>query len=258
MKVKKIVMLIFAIIFFVLFIIFLLPVAVAGIINIGNITGALTTGILTAVFLFWDKFRSLFSGWWGNSKSRIAIIIICGIFFLFIIAASVISFFMIREINDKPKDNNTTLVVLGCQVRGNQPSLMLKCRLDSAYDYLSEHEEVSVIVSGGQGPDEAVSEAECMYDYLVSRGIDEERIYIEDKSTDTNENIKFSKNIIEQNGLCSDITIVTDGFHQFRADIFAKRQNLRAYNISARTQLWLVPTYWVREWFGVAYYTIFK
>lgn len=258
MKVKKIVMLIFAIIFFMLFIIFLLPVVVAGIINIGNITGALATGLLTAVFLFWDKFSLLISGWWGSSKSRIAVIIIGGIFSLCIIAASVISFFMIKEINDNPKGNDTTLVVLGCQVRGNQPSLMLKCRLDSAYNYLSEHTEVSVVVSGGQGPDEAVSEAECMYDYLVSKGIDAERIYIEDKSTDTNENIRFSKKIIEQNGLCSDITIVTDGFHQFRADIFAKRQNLRAYNISARTQWWLVPTYWVREWFGIVYYAIFK
>lgn len=256
MKVKKIMTFILASVFFVLFILFLLPVG-AGIISIGNIAGALITALLTAVFLFHSKFCRMISGLWESSAGRVAVITAGVIFALCLILALVISCFMIHEINDKPKDNNTTLVVLGCQVRGNQPSLMLKRRLDTAYDYLSEHKEINVVVSGGQGYDEAVSEAECMFNYLVSRGIDAERIYIEDKSADTNENIEFSKRIIEKNGLCSDITIVTDGFHQFRADTFAKRQNLRAYNISAPTSWWLVPTYWVREWFGIVYYTIF-
>lgn len=258
MKVKKTMALILGFLFFVLFMLFLLPMMVGGIINIGNIAGALVSGLLTAVFLFYNKFCRLVSGLWESPKGKAAVIITGMISAVCLITALVISFLMIKEMNDKPEDNNTTLVVLGCQVRGNQPSLMLRHRLDAAYDYLTEHEEINVVVSGGQGYDEAVSEAQCMHDYLVSRGIDSGRIYIEDKSSDTNENIEFSKRIIEQNGLYSDITIVTDGFHQYRADVFAKRHNLRAYNISAKTQIWLVPTYWVREWFGIVYYTVFK
>lgn len=171
-----------------------------------------------------------------------------------IILGMVISGFMLKEMNDKPKDENTTLVVLGCQMKDSGPSLMLRRRLDAAYDYLIEHENVKVIVSGGKGADEPVSEASGMSDYLMARGISPDRIYVEDKSKNTEENIAFSKAIIERENLCGDITIVTDGYHQLRADIFAKRQGIRSYNISAPTSLWLVPTYWIREWFGVVYY----
>ena len=77
---------------------------------------------------------------------------------------------------------------------------------------------------------------------------------MEDKSSSTYENLEFSKSIIEENNLCSDIVIVTDGYHQLRAEMIAKNlgyENIS--NISAPTSPWLVPTYWVREWFGVAY-----
>ena len=80
---------------------------------------------------------------------------------------------------------------------------------------------------------------------------------MEDKSTSTEENLRFSRDIIEKEGLYEDITIVTDGFHQLRADLLAKRQGMRAYNLSAETESWLLPTYWIREWFGVAYSLVF-
>ena len=105
--------------------------------------------------------------------------------------------------------------------------------------------------------DEITSEADVMRNYLIGKGISADRIFMEDKSVNTQENIRFSKEIIEREGLCSDITIVTDGFHQLRGDIFARREGLRAYNIPAPTAIWLLPTYWVREWVGIAYYTVF-
>ncbi|MBQ3915749.1 MAG: YdcF family protein, partial [Ruminococcus sp.] len=82
------------------------------------------------------------------------------------------------------------------------------------------------------------------------------RIYREDKSVSTEENLSFSSKIIKENSLPEDITIITDGYHQLRADMLAERLGIKAYNISAHTSRWLVPTYWVREWFGVAYYIV--
>jgi uncharacterized SAM-binding protein YcdF (DUF218 family) len=81
---------------------------------------------------------------------------------------------------------------------------------------------------------------------------------MENKSTSTEENLRFSKEIIDKEGLCGEITIVTDGFHQLRADILAKKQGIEARNISASTEKWLLPTYWIREIYGVAYYLVFK
>lgn len=244
------------IIFVILLIFFILPVG-AGIINAGNIFGALASGILAAVSLFGDRFINFISHLWERFFGKVVVCIFIGLFSAGVVLAIVISCFMIKEMNDKPNGKPTTLVVLGCQIKANEPSLMLKRRLNAAYDYLIEHEDVSVVVSGGQGSDEITSEADVMRNYLLSKGISSDRIYMEDKSVNTQENIRFSKKIIEDEGLCSDITIVTDGFHQLRGDIFARREGLKSYNISSRTALWLLPTYWVREWFGIIYYTLF-
>lgn len=243
------------VIFLVLFVFFLLPFR-AYIINVGNIAGALISGALALVCIFWGRFCTLVSSLWERSWGKIIVGAFGGLFGICTVTALVISYFMIAEMNDSPNDKPTTLVVLGCQIKLDQPSRMLKRRLDKAYEYLAEHEDVSVVVSGGQGSDEITSEADVMRNYLVSKGISESRIFMEDKSVNTQENIRFSKEIIEENGLCSDITIVTDGFHQLRGDIFARREGLKAYNISAPTALWLLPTYWVREWFGILYYAL--
>ncbi|MCM1133178.1 MAG: YdcF family protein [Ruminococcus flavefaciens] len=246
---------ILAVVFMILFALFLLPMTV-GIVNLGNITGAVISGLLTAVCLFRERFGGIVASLWERPFGKAVIAVSGGFSIVCLIIAVVISVFMLREINDRPS-GDSTVVVLGCQVKESGPSLMLRRRLDTACDYLSANKGINVIVSGGKGADEPVSEAECMYDYLVSKGISPDRIYIEDKSVNTAENIEFSKKIIEQENLCPDITIITDGYHQLRADIFAKEQGLRAYNIPAPTSWYLVPTYWVREWFGIIYYTVF-
>jgi len=75
------------------------------------------------------------------------------------------------------------MVILGCQVKPWGPSILLQDRLDKALDYLEEHPDVQVVVSGGQGPDEPTTEAQAMYDYLVEYGVEPERIWQEDQST---------------------------------------------------------------------------
>jgi uncharacterized SAM-binding protein YcdF (DUF218 family) len=157
----------------------------------------------------------------------------------------------------RDNESPSAVIVLGCQVRGERPSKMLRFRLDKAVEYLNEHKELPVIVSGGKGDDEAISEALCMHNYLIEQGIDERRIIMEDKSTSTAENIRFSFDITDSMGLGRDITIVTDGYHQYRASLIAKKNgavSVTAY--SADTESRFVPTYWVREWFGLTHFYI--
>lgn len=230
----------------------------ADIVNIGNITGAVVSVILLFMVIFRGTFAQMLSRMLTHRGWRIFLFTAGGLACIALVGAVVISGFMVKAMNDRPKNNKTTVVVLGCQIRGETPSRMLKHRLDTAYDYLSENNDVKVIVSGGQGSDEMTSEADVMRKYLLRKGIDNSRIYMEDKSTSTEENLRFSKKIIEKEGLYSEITIVTDGFHQLRADIIAKQQGFDSRNISAPTEGWLLPTYWIRELYGVAYYIIFK
>lgn len=230
----------------------------SAIVNIGNITGVAVSVILFFMVVFRGTFAQMFSRMLTHKGGRIFLFTAGGIACIALIGAVVISCFMVKAMNDKPKNSQTTVVVLGCQINGETPSLMLKRRLDAAYDYLSENSDVKVIVSGGQGSDEVTSEADVMRKYLLKRGIEDSRIFMEDKSTSTEENLRFSKEIIDKEGLCGEITIVTDGFHQLRADILAKKQGIEARNISASTEKWLLPTYWIREIYGVAYYLVFK
>lgn len=230
----------------------------AAIVNIGNITGVAVSVILFFMVVFRGTFAQIFSRMATHKGGRIFLFTAGGIACIALIGAVVISCFMVKAMNDKPKNSQTTVVVLGCQINGETPSRMLKRRLDAAYDYLSVNNDVKVIVSGGQGSDEVTSEADVMRKYLLQRGVEDSRIYMENKSTSTEENLRFSKEIIEKEGLCEKITIVTDGFHQLRADILAKQQGIESCNISASTEKWLLPTYWIREIYGVAYYLVFK
>lgn len=91
-----------------------------------------------------------------------------------------------------PEDEQLTVMVFGCYVRGEEPGRTLTTRLDAALSLLKRYPNADCIVSGGQGSNEAISEAEAMRRYLVSRGIAEERITLEDRSTNTSENLEYT------------------------------------------------------------------
>ena len=112
-----------------------------------------------------------------------------------------------------------TMLILGCQVHPWGPSILLQDRLDEALTYLEEHPDMTVIVSGGQGPDEPTSEAACMRDYLVQAGIDEKQILIEDRSHNTWQNMICSARLMEEQDLDPEqgVLIVSNGFHLTRA-----------------------------------------
>ncbi len=154
----------------------------------------------------------------------------------------------------KPPQEHATLIVLGAALREDQPSRLLRGRLDAAYAYLNEHPRAVCIVSGGQGDDEICTEASVMYTYLVNKGIDPARIYKEESSTSTFENIRHSHELIEQNGFSTEVAIVTQEFHQFRAQQFVKRAGLTVSGaVMAHTPWHLLASYWIRDFAGICH-----
>ena len=151
------------------------------------------------------------------------------------------------------------IVVLGAKVNGTEPSISLADRITAAYDYLTENPQVIAILSGGQGPDEGISEAECMFRKLTAMGIDEERLWKEDKATSTWENLKFSLDLIAyKTGTRPDtIGLLSSEYHLFRASLFAKDCGVEAISIPAPTSLFTLRlNYFTREVAGVWHYIL--
>lgn len=117
------------------------------------------------------------------------------------------------------------MVIFGCQVRKDGPSILLKDRLDTALDYLEEHPDIKIVVTGGKGDDEHVSEAQAMYDYLTIHGVDGENIYMEDQSRNTWQNVNNTFALMEREGwnLTDDVLLVSSGFHLARIELLWDR-----------------------------------
>ena len=128
------------------------------------------------------------------------------------------------------------LVVLGTTVEGTEPSPMLRDRINAAYDYLTDHPDITCIVTGYQNNAD-ISEAECMYNELTEMGIDPSRIWMEPNASSTLENLDFSLDLIEEKtGIRPErIGILSSEFHLLRASMFADEYGIEASTIPART-----------------------
>lgn len=117
------------------------------------------------------------------------------------------------------------MVIFGCQMRRDGPSVLLRDRLDTALAYWETHPDIKIIVTGGKGDDEHISEAQGMYDYLTARGVDGEKIYMEDKSRNTWQNINNTFALMEREGwsLTDDVLLVSSGFHLARIEMLWDR-----------------------------------
>lgn len=144
------------------------------------------------------------------------------------------------------------VVILGSGLKGTQLSLTLKERLDASLPYVNQHPKTPIIVSGGQGPGEDITESAAMKKYLLSRGIAEDRIKLENKSTSTRENLIFSRALMQgSEGNRPKIMIVTSDYHMFRAKYIAGTLGYEAHGISAESPLYLKPINMIREYLAV-------
>ena len=231
------------------FLIFFFPVC-AGIFNFGVFAGTLLSAGLFAGCLMQKQLQAYAS---GSTALHMLIRLIQTGYVLFLVIAAAACMMMYRETRNLPtEDPDQTMIVLGCGLEGDRPSQMLWRRLKAAEEWLKQNPEIPVIVSGGQGPDEIMPEALCMKNWLADHGIEEGRIYTEDQSSSTYENLRFSRKVLEQNHLPEKIIIVTNNFHSCRAAMIARKQGYDCSSIPAGTTWWLFPVSVLREVFAIA------
>ncbi len=226
--------------------------------NVGVAFGLFLSVVLFVITVFWQKVKILVKKIISHKAGKAVFLSFCGIFGILVIYAIVLSGLMLKSALTPPK-NPDAVIVLGCKVqKSGNPSLMLSKRIDAAYEYLKDNPDVVCVVSGGQGSDEPLSEAEVMKSRLVEKGIDEDRIIAENKSESTRQNIEYSLALLKEKNIdINEAAIVTDGFHQFRAGLIASEYDITPTAVSAKTPPWLVAAYWIREWFALSHRFVF-
>lgn len=175
----------------------------------------------------------------------IEVLILSGLFFFIIVESGL--FFFSRQ---KPAPGADYVIILGAHVQGTIPSKTLDTRIQTAAKYLLDNPETLVICSGGRGSGEDISEAQAIADSLADLGIARARILLEENSTNTVENLKFSSTYC--NPAADRIVLVTSDFHLFRACRIAKKQGYHNITgLGAKELLITTPGYYIREFFAL-------
>ncbi len=154
------------------------------------------------------------------------------------------------------------VIVLGAGVNGTEPSLSLRTRLDAALAYAKEHPDAPIVLTGGKGYGEDITEARCMYRWLTARGVAGERLILEEQAANTAENFAFSRAALAEQDLDVSeavVAVVTNDFHIARAELIAKKQGFGGI-IGVPAKLpWrhLAVNYYLREAFAVVKSAVF-
>lgn len=220
-----------------------------GVVSVGIIPIALIAWFFFTAALLWNHIEGCKSRALNTVFAVIAVVVALGIVGMAFISGKMIG----ASLHTLPEEENeVTVVVLGCRVKGDRPSLMLENRLRTAADYLLKNPQAHCIVTGGQGEDEEIAEAVIMKNYLLAAGVSEERILVEKKSTSTVENLEFAAKLIDKYNCYENVVIVSDRFHQYRASLAASDAGIDAYAMPCETAWYLVGHYWFREMAGIA------
>lgn len=221
--------------------------------NLGTYMPAILGIPLVILALFYPAFTAWFATPLGHGF-KVLVICLYAAFFLVVGAMTCLLKSATRTPVEPDRD---VLIVLGCAVRKGRPTLTLRNRLDTALAYLEQSPHTTVIVSGGKGPDEALSEAQAMADYLIAHGFPRERIILEDQSTSTYENFRFCKDILSARFPAdASVAFVTTGFHVYRSRRVAAMHGIAADGIPARDVWYSAPNNYIREGIAVIIYTL--
>lgn len=248
-KYFRVVRVVLIILFSVLLFSYLVPLS-SGILNLGNLFGICASTLILAAFIWYKR---LYSAIRHICQSKLGKAVACGAFSLCLafVVAFLTTLGVICSYAQNTATDESTVIVLGCKVNGETPSLQLYHRTMVACDYLQSNPNAVAILSGGQGSDENISEAQCMYNLLTEQGIDAERLYMEDKSTSTAENFEFSKVIAEKNGLSMNVAVATNDYHEKRASVIAERIGFTTSSIPAKCDIYTCTTFFTREVFAI-------
>ncbi len=186
------------------------------------------------------------------ARITLHVVIACALLIFVCVEGLILSGF-----NATQKDHLDYVIVLGAQVRADGPSRVLQYRLDRALEYLEENPETICIVSGGQGPNELVTEADGMERYLMEKKLNAERILKENQSETTPENLRNSMQLFDADK--ASVGIVTNNFHMYRSLHLAKKSGVRdVCGIPAKSAPLYLPNNMLREFFGVLRDVILK
>ncbi|MGG7079484.1 YdcF family protein [Clostridium sardiniense] len=209
----------------------------------------LVVGLIMIVYYFSVK-KLMQISWFKEIIKPLRILLIVGIIIFIVVEGMIIMY------PKKSVEKSDYVLVLGAGIRGENLTTTLRDRLNAAIKYMDETNfKGDIIVSGGQGPGESITEAEAMRRYLVKEGINNDKIILENKSTNTFQNFKYTKEKVEDEEkidiVNADVTVITTDFHALRSSIIAKRngyENIKFY--SSNTEWYLVPSMYAREFFA--------
>lgn len=206
------------------------------------LAASLTFGGLGMSIRYEKMHPGFFPGW---LRGVVILVLLAGFILFFFICGKVV-----QGMSWKGSKGLDYVIVLGAQVKKDVPSRALRMRLEKALEYAGENEETMLILSGGKGTGEEISEAECMRQYLTEHGIGEERLIMEDRSTNTMENLKFSNAGTDCAGARTGI--LSNNFHVYRAVRLAEKLGYEnCEGIAAKADFYMLPHYVVREVFAL-------
>ncbi len=178
------------------------------------------------------------SGYGGRKHTlRNILLILLALGVLFFAALEVYIGVHSRTTGEKTGPGPQVMVIFGCKVETWGPSVLLQDRLDTALDYLENHPDMKIVVTGGKGDDEHMSEAQCMYNYLTAHGVNGENIYLEPRSRNTWQNVNYPLDLMGEVGVSvsaatgeteglnpgGDVLLVSSGFHLARIKLLWAR-----------------------------------
>lgn len=213
-----------------------------------NLGSFLTVGFGTVILLIALLFKKL------TKWLKVLLIVGLGVAVVFS------SFLIIYGKSDSVTYQEDAVIVLGAAVHGKTPSLTLKKRLDKSVEYHKQNPDALIIVSGGRGAQEDITEAEAMKNYLINNGVAADKIIKEEKATSTYENFTFSKEILDEH-FDSDYTaaFITNEYHTLRAGLCAKQAGIEnTTHIHSNTNLSYLVSGVLRECLAVVKYVILK
>lgn len=216
--------------------------ALAVMVSVSFELGAFLTMVIGLILLFWSvNYKRI-------KQSKGAVRFCQNLFKLAVVYVFIASAFLgiYGRVNDVDYTEEY-MIILGCGIKNSKPMMALEERLDTALEYVEKNPDVKIIVSGGQGPNENMPEAEVMYNYLVQKGVKSENIIKESTSHNTYENYQMSSAMLGDNMKNSSVVTVTNDYHMFRAKLYAKLLGIDTKTYGAKTNIYLVPVSYVRE-----------
>lgn len=215
--------------------------------------GTAFIGLIGLIILFWGLLNKYSNE--GRFKPQVMVIRKVGfvIFILWILSFLIVECLIFYSARSDDSENIDYILILGAGLQGDKISENLSYRLNKGLEYIDKNPNVGVVVSGGQGKGETISEAEAMKRYLIERGISEGRILKEDKSTSTYENVLFTQNMLTNidDSKQHQVMIITSNYHLFRAKYLAREVGLSVCGVSSPTPVFILINYSIREYFAV-------